>query len=186
VKAALTLLAAAIMIANIPGQPGDPHCEKWKSGDIVFLNGTSFRSRTVRLLQKYSSDYSHVGIVVVENGVPYVVHADPSDDKVVRQRWADIVARGDISGGAVYRVRGGDDATLAVVVETAGEYARNAIPFDHEFDLKTTDKLYCTELVWRAYKAAGVELCKNAEMEHPHLLPANLLNSSQMEMVLRF
>lgn len=174
-----------IAIANLPSTPGDPHVERWRPGDIVFLNGTSFRSRIVRLLQGYSTDYSHVGLVVIDTGVPFVVHADPSKGAVVKQRWDTIITPGQISGGALYRLRRADQATLDLACLLARRYACEALPFDQDFDLKTGDRLFCTELVWRAYRAAGVDLCPDAETEHPHLLPADLL-SAELEELLRF
>jgi hypothetical protein len=180
------LLAAVIAVANVPGELGDPHIDKWQSGDIVFLNGTSFRSRAVRLLQGYSCDFSHVGMVVVEDGVPFIVNADPAEGKVIKQRWDAVIAPGQVSGGAVYRVRHADSQAVDAACETAQRYAREGIPFDNDFDLKTPDRLFCTELVLRAYQNAGIDLCKNAETEHPHLLPADLLGTRLLEQISRF
>ena len=60
---------------------GKSFLDLWQNPHVyvpaLFLNGTSVRSKVVRLLQRYSADYSHVGIVVVDGGIVYVVHADP-------------------------------------------------------------------------------------------------------------
>lgn len=37
-------------------------------------------------------------------------------------------------------------------------YYEMGLPFDKAFDFRNDDKLYCTELVWKAYLAAGINL----------------------------
>jgi len=184
-KAGLVLTGVAA-VGSIPARPGDPNIARWRSGDVLFLNGTSLRSRAVRLLQGYTTDYSHVGIVVVDEGVPFVIHADPAAGKVIKQRWDAVIRSGQVSGGAVYRVRGADARATAAACAVARQHAREDAPFDNDFDLRTVDRLFCTELVWRAYRSAGVDLCKDAETNYPHLLPAALLKSPELGEILRF
>jgi uncharacterized protein YycO len=176
----------AIVILNIPAKPGTAHREIWNHGDIICLNGTSVRSKIVRLLQGYSSDYSHVGLIVIDNGVPFIVNADPAKGKVVKQRWDAVIAPGEISGGAVFRVHEADVSAINSACSMAQQWATQGVPFDNDFNLKNGDRLFCTELVWQAYKSANIDLCKDAESEHPHLLPADLLKSSRFGLVDRF
>jgi uncharacterized protein YycO len=178
------LIAATLVAGSIPARLGNPQCEKWQTGDIVFLNGTSLRSRVVRHLQGYSSDYSHLGMIIVEDDVRWVIHADPSAGKVVKQRWDVMAAEGTYCGGLVCRVR--SDHGTAVASAVANEWASRAVPFDSEFDLRTNDQLYCTELVWLAYENAGLNLCTDAKTRHRYLLPAHLLDSSELRDIVRF
>lgn len=180
------LVATTIALANVPRKLGYPQPQKWRAGDIVFLNGNSARSKIVRLLQGYCLDYSHVGIVVMDNGVPFVVNADPAQGRVVKQRWDAVVDPRQISGGAVFRVVNANLSQMNKASEVAEGYANDGVPFDSEFDLRTTDRLFCTEMVWRAYRCAGIDLCKDAETMHPHLLPEDLLKSHELQLVLRF
>ncbi len=180
------LLTGVLLAAGVSGKPGNPHIESWRSGDIVFLDGRSLRSRIVRLVQSHSADYSHVGIVDIENGEAYVIHADPSAGRVVRQRWEVVLAPAQVSGGALYRVREGDERLTGSVCAAAKSYAREGVPFDGHFDLKTPNRLYCTELVLRAYRRSGLDLCRDAEVLHPYLLPVDLIGSGALEQVLRF
>ncbi len=173
-------------VANIPGKPGDAHWEQWKAGDVVFLNGNSVRSKVVRLLQGYSTDYSHVGMVVMEKGIPFIVHADPAEDKVVRQRWDVVVRQRQVSGGAIFRLDRADVSIVDAACAAVESYAAKGTPFDHEFDLRTPGRLFCTELVLRAYRSAGVDLGKDAERNYPHFLPAELLRSSSLRRILQF
>jgi hypothetical protein len=65
-------------------------------------------------------------------------------------------------------------------------WARAGVPFDHDFDSATPDRLYCTELVWRAYYSAGVELLPPGEAMHKRILPADLLDGGGLQEVARF
>jgi hypothetical protein len=77
--------------------------------------------------------------------------------KVIRQRLDALFATGAVSGGAVYRLRFRDALTTSIACATAEDYAARGIPFDNRFDLETADLLYCTEMVLRAYRRAGVD-----------------------------
>ena len=46
----------------------------------------------------------------------------------------------------------------SLAASAACAYAREALSFDAGFDLDSEDRLYCTELVWRAYLQAGIDL----------------------------
>lgn len=182
----LLLLAGLTLAVNDLGCPGDPMPVQWRSGDILFLSGTSFRSKCVRLLEGYAVDYSHVGLIVVKDGVPFVINADPAAGVVVIQRWDIVTASDQVAGGAVYRLRGVDPSAVSAACLAAQRDAQEHIPFDESFDLNTPGRLFCTELVWRAYRSAGVNLCPNAETDHPHLLPTDLLENPKLQRVLRF
>lgn len=186
-KFGLVLLSAVLIDALNPlGTRANPDLSRWREGDVIFLNGSSFRSSLVRALQKYSADYTHAGIVVVDHGDLFVVHADPAAGKVMQQRWDEMIASGSILGGAVFRVKHVDRSVLRSACATARRFADEALPFDNEFNLRTGDRLFCTELVLRAYRSAGVDLCPDAETNHPHLLPIDLAASTELELVLRF
>lgn len=184
------MLAAAVVsvlfgVAS-PAEPIPAHTEHWQAGDIVFLNGTSLRSRAVRLLQGYSTDYSHVGIVTIDRGVVSVVHADPHAGKVVRQPWDVIASGGEYSGGAIYRATTFDRDVTRTVCAAATRWAEDEMPFDSDFDLATADRQYCTELVWRAYQNAGIELRSGTKDAPGYLLPDRLLDSPNLQQVARF
>ena len=63
-------------------------------------------------------------------------------------------------------------------------YVRDALPFDDRFNLESADRMYCTELVWRAYLKAGIDLVDGVFVrvqtpfgEGRYVLPSSLLNS---------
>jgi hypothetical protein len=75
----------AIVVNPAPSRPYA--CIGWKPGDIIFVEGRSFRSSIVRFLEFERSDYSHVGFIVFNRDVPFVIHADPQRGRVVKERW---------------------------------------------------------------------------------------------------
>lgn len=181
----LTGIVAAVELAPA-APPIDAHPQQWRSGDIIFLNGTSLRSRAVRALQGYSTDYSHVGLIAVEDEQTFIIHADPAAGFVVKQPWREVVKGADVVGGAVYRLPGITESVRHRICATACEFAARRVPFDENFDRSTASRLYCTELVWRLYLADGVELRSTADASSAHILPIHLINGGRLVFVGRF
>ncbi len=160
-----------------------------ETGDLIFRRGESLASRLV-LLADSQSVYSHVGLLLVGGSHPLVVHVvspetfgDPASVQV--EPLATFIAGQRTSAVTVRRLdhpQSGHYASLAA--EAASAYARQALPFDGRFDLESKDRLYCTELVWRAYLEAGIDLVDGVfvRLATPFgkgrfLLPSSLLNS---------
>jgi hypothetical protein len=148
------------------------------------------------LAAEWRLPYSHVGIAVVQDDGVWVVHATtdepPGSDGIVKLETLDEFLAGDrASAAAVYRTEDSGSARTAAVV--ASDYARRHLPFDASFDLSTTNRLYCTELVWRAYLAAGVDLTGGAAddlaipLGHgPYLLPGTILKGDHLRRIAEF
>ncbi len=141
------------------------------------------------------SPFTHAGLIHKIEGEPYVIHviADepPGSEDVVRVEPLEIfLGRDRASLAAVYRLREDRDHYAARAVELALSYVNERLLFDADFDLRTTDKLYCTELVWRAYLGVGIDLV-NGEFDTlslpfnkgTYLLPSRLLQSPWLQQV---
>lgn len=148
------------------------------------------RSTVVRLFEGTDGDYSHVGIIVIERGQAFIIHANPSDDsrtdRVIKEPWHAVISPRRITDAAIFRLA---DVTTArtvgfVAAGVAHQFEREALPFDHDFDLFTPRKLYCTELVWRAYMAAGIDLRGHSfGSDRRYLLPSDLIKSGLLREV---
>jgi len=166
-----------------------------QTGDVIFRRGRSVVSEIV-LAADRRLPFSHVGIVIVGDQRAWVVHATPDEppgtDGIVRvEQLAEFLSADRASAAAVYRTDDRASASRAAAVAT--EYARRRLPFDAAFDLSTADRLYCTELVWRAYLAAGLDLTGGATdslsipLGHgPYLLPGTLLSGHLLRTVAEF
>ena len=168
-----------------------------QDGDLIFRRGRSLTSQAV-LLADQESHFSHVGIVVKANTQQaMVVHAVPPTDKesggVKADSIEDFLSERNAASWRVFRLTKNDGHQLS---SAAAKYAIDAgkkkIDFDSAFDLIDDSKLYCTELVWRAYMAAGLDIVggKFDKVQLPMLktelaiLPSRLENSHYFHPVL--
>jgi hypothetical protein len=159
------------------------------SGDLVFRRGRSLISRAV-LAVDGGSEYSHVGLISVIGGRVLVIHAVPADPPhssggVIAEPLSMFLSPDKATAVGLYRPR---DASLGAVAERAAwQFERAHIPFDSAFDLATPNELYCTEMVWRAYRKAGIDLAP-ADPSHPekYLLPSRLLRSPDLRKIQAF
>ncbi len=159
------------------------------SGDVLFRRGRSVLSRAV-LMADGRGEYSHVGLVSVVGRVPWVIHSTPPEEPMtkggaVAEPLAVFLAPGETSAAALYRPL---DRRAATAAERAGwSYVHAHLPFDAAFDLRTPRELYCTELVWRAYRTAGVDLAPGAAGGlYRYLLPSRLMLSPAIRLVRSF
>lgn len=164
-----------------------------KDGDIIFRKGRSLVSAVV-MMNDPSTAYSHVGIVVIIDGEPYVVHAVPGepdengDEKVRCDKTADFISHNKASRYAVFRLCGDTAGFSARAASKAKEYYHENLAFDKAFDVKSDDRLYCTELVWKAYLSSGINLTGNRFarlsmnlLADSLILPGQFLNSSLLK-----
>lgn len=151
--------------------PVKPSYDIWElpalhEGDLIFRKGRSLVSRVV-LMNDRASPYSHVGIVAFKNGEPFVVHAVPGEpdvngeEKVKCDTPADFLDNEKADLFAVFRMTDDEKHQAKMAAQKAMDYFEMGLPFDKTLDFRSNDKLYCTELVWKAYLAADINLTGN-------------------------
>ena len=162
-----------------------------RDGDIIFIRGATVRGMAVALAEK-SSPYSHTGIIHKEGGSTWVIHATPSGDSdyVCRDSLDDFLAISGTRHAAVCRALPEFSDIAVRAAKRAEFYYSEKYPFDGKFSLKSEDSLYCTELVWRAYLDAGLDLSEGRRddvsfplIDEPVLLPSSLLRSKYLSVV---
>jgi hypothetical protein len=123
-----------------------------QTGDLVFHTS---RSRLALMIASVTrSPLTHVGVVVVEDGVPWVIEAR---GKVRKTSLAAFERRGVGRIMHVRRLRQGLDAgqQRRLAAWLRGVRGR---PYDIAFRWGS-ERFYCSELAWWAYRAAlGIEL----------------------------
>jgi hypothetical protein len=135
-------------------------------GDIVFRKGQSLVSNLV-LLNDRSTDFSHVGIVCKLNGECHIIHAVPGEPDVEGKQVIKCDSPEEFFNPhkaqkfAIARLKLASETLRHKAATTAIEYFRQKLPFDGALDFKTDDKLYCTELVWKAWLKAGINITQN-------------------------
>ena len=160
----------------------------FETGDIIFRGGNSALSQTVVSLDS-KSQFSHVGLVHLVDNKPFIIHASLGDSanaksRVIIEPLEAFLKKEYTLAVGIYRLRRSSSNLSKKASAIAQEYVSEGILFDSDFDLKTSDKLYCTELIWRAYKKAGIDLVDN-QFDHSiipftdklYLLPSRLQHS---------
>jgi hypothetical protein len=167
-----------------------------RAGDLVFRRGRSFGSQAVVSVDS-ASPYSHVGILAsgAAGTAWQVIHVIPQGvadtNPVQLESLPQFVSPDEASGFAIYRLRDPQHMnTAARAAEIARGFYDRGVIFDSHFDLATDDAMYCTELVWKAYLGAGVDLMGGRldVLEGPFfsgqaVLPSSLEKSSALVQV---
>ncbi|PZP46151.1 MAG: hypothetical protein DI598_12460 [Pseudopedobacter saltans] len=141
-----------------------------QTGDIITRTGMDFTSSSLRKLNTTDKTYSHVGIASIENGVIYIYHAiggeSNPNEKIRRDRLSYFVNGRDNSGFGIFRFNF-DRASVFKIQRQAQNFYGQGISFDMSFDLKTDDKMYCTEFVAKTIEKA---------LQRPHYFPLDTLS----------
>lgn len=128
-----------------------------QDGDIVFQTSLSAQSRAIQVAT--GSRYSHMGLVELRDGEPFVLEAVQPVKLTPLAEW---VARGEDGRFVAKRLR---DAESVLNPETLRKMFVVGEEFlGREYDLTfewSDDRIYCSELVWKIYdRGAGVDLGK--------------------------
>ncbi len=140
-----------------------------KSGDIVLRTGADITSYMFTQMNRQNKTYSHCGIVVVEDGYPFIYHSiggeDNPDQKLKRDSAGFWFSPANNLGHGVVRY---DMTSIQCerLVQSTLRFFREQIPFDMDFDLNTDDRLYCAELVYKVV---------NEAMDNPEYIKASTM-----------
>ena len=149
-----------------------PITSSLQSGDILLLEGTSFRGRIVRFLNS-KSDFSHVGVVKVEDGKAFLLHADPKLG-CVQEEMNELFHRCCFLNAIVLRPKDAV-AALGAVAFCSQEVTRHT-GFNDSFRYLQGSGYYCTEFVLLAYERARSRLLEGIQ-KGAIIFPEQLLKS---------
>lgn len=132
-----------------------------KNGDLIFRKGRSLESFIVCLADE-EKEFSHVGLIVLRKGIPFVIHAVPGEsdrveDFIKMERVEAFLSTEKASAFAVYRPEF-ETEIVKHATEIALQFYESKYTFDYEYNLNSESKLYCTELIFKAFREAGVQL----------------------------
>ncbi len=165
-----------------------------QNGDLIFRKGRSIESQIV-LLSDGNSDYSHVGIIYLKDGKPLVIHSVPAENGeehefIKLESVEDFLKKDKAVRFAVFRL----EDSLINSTKAASEFAYNCylnkFCFDNQYDLNSDTKLYCTELIWKAYQQIGIDLVQNRlhdiifiVINKRMIMPSSILESKYLKVV---
>lgn len=168
----------------------------FEDGDIIFRRGVSAESNAIRMADGLFV-YSHVGIIRTNGSNIEVIHASYDEEGqtragIISEPIAVFLKPTSASAAAACRLKGENKQPSLLALHEAERFLKAETPFDKDFDLDTSDKLYCTELIWLAYKRAGIDLVDGKFDNLPfllrgekksYLLPSSLFRSSHLQIV---
>ena len=139
-----------------------------KDGDVVFQVSQSAQSRAIQLAT--GSPYSHMGIVYLREGEPFVFEAVQPVKLTPLRDW---IKRG--KGGQFVAKRLRDSRTLLSpqVLQQMKSIGEEFSGRDYDVYFEWSDeRMYCSELVWKIFKrGAGIEIGTLAKLGDFDLSP---------------
>jgi hypothetical protein len=132
-------------------------CNTYKpeNGDIIFQTSLSIQSKAIQAATH--SPYSHIGIVYLKQGMPFVFEAINTVKLTPLSKWTN---RGKNGKYVVKRLKNAEsiltDSTFSKM-EIIGKQFEGKL-YDLHFEW-TDDRMYCSELVWKIYeRATGLKI----------------------------
>jgi uncharacterized protein YycO len=156
------LITAVLLFAASSMAGLEPAKFVYQDGDIIFQ--TSLSDQSIAIQRATRSPYSHCGIIFYRNGKPYVFEAASTVRFTPIEEW---IASG--SGGH-FVVRRLKDAGTLLSDKAASKLRAAATRFqgksyDSTFEW-SDDRIYCSELVWKAYdRGFGIQIGKLQKMK---------------------
>jgi hypothetical protein len=121
--------------------------EQLRDGDIIFQ--TSRSEQSIAIQKATHSQYSHMGIVFLRNGSPYVYEAIKTVQYTPLRKWID---RGEEGHYVVRRLR---EAKRILTPQAVTKLLKAGTIFQgklYDSYFEWSDKrIYCSELVWKIY-----------------------------------
>jgi hypothetical protein len=138
------------LIGCTPSTDYDP-----RDGDIVFHTSRSAQSLAIQLATK--SPYSHMGIVYLRDGKPFVFEAVQPVKLTPLDEW---IERGEGHHVVAKRLRDADTRLTGETLRSMRAVGERLAGKDYDPYFEWSDeRIYCSELVWKVFeRGAGIEL----------------------------
>jgi hypothetical protein len=139
----------------------------FKTGDVVFQSTAGEQAEAIR--QATGSRYTHCGVVFEEGGAFHVLEAV----QPVKVTPLEVFRRRSLPG--TFQVKRLKEPLSAGAIETGKAWGKQQVGLNYDLHFRWDDEtLYCSELVWKIFKKAGVELCptrrfRDYELEAPEV-----------------
>lgn len=128
-----------------------------RPGDIILRAGRDEVSQLFKRLNTHNQTYSHCGFAVAHDSGIAVIHliatAENPSGAIIKEPVRAFVQSKFNSAWAIvrYDVDNIAQQNLIMVME---DFYRKTISFDHQFDMATDDKMYCSEMIYKAFMLA--------------------------------
>lgn len=146
------LLGIVLVVLSVSPVRAEPLV---REGDLIFQTSRSAQSLAVQ--QATGSVYSHIGMILLQQGKPHVLEAS----KTVRfTPLADWIAQGEGTRYVLKRLRDADQRLSPAAVRKLHAAATLLIGKSYDLVFAWSDQqMYCSELVWKIYdRALGIRV----------------------------
>lgn len=144
------VLAGVVLLTLVQCTKASSESVSFQDGDIVLQTSGSGQSLAISIASQ--SLYTHMGIVQMTSNGPVVIEAAATVMQTPLQAWID---RGRWARLTVLRKSDLSTVKANQIVKNALSYSGR--PYDVYFS-DGSDRIYCSELVWLAYKDAGLSV----------------------------
>lgn len=128
-----------------------------QDGDLVVRLNHDPASQFIKSFNRVDKKYSHAGLVFFEKGKPYIWHIlneEGNTPGTIKKdsllQFAD--PRKNFSLG-IFRYAIDKEEAINIKTQVLAWY-KKGIGFDNEFNLKSDNKMYCSEMIFKAIKKA--------------------------------
>jgi len=128
-----------------------------KEGDLVVRLNRDPASRYIKDFNPHDKKYSHSGIVLFENGRPYVFHIVNGEENPGNKLTKDSLRRFcDPRQNLAYAIFRYDmnSNELKKLKDCINTWYKQGISFDFSFNLQSDDRMYCSEMISKALAEA--------------------------------
>ena len=148
-----------------------------KEGDLVFRMNEDFTSQFIRQFNRKDKSFSHVGIILFENGRPFVYHMGTENNPLGRMQKDSLPAFCNPRHNRAFGIyRYALDATeLQSLKNRVLAWKESGVRFDSSFNLSSKDRMYCSEMVARGLELATQKRIR-VETTTPTALEARLFS----------
>ncbi len=132
---------------------------RFEEGDLILRRGSSTVSGFIARGLPGSCEMSHCGILTAHGDSWQVVHSISgkiSDLDGIRIDSLQDFLRQAQPGKAIH-IKPRFSIDRHAISENAHKYLRRRIPFDHDFDLEDSNRMYCSELIRQVYLDSGAD-----------------------------
>ena len=145
-------MTCALLLFPLPARAEEISDARLREGDIVFT--CSEHGQGEAIMAATNSPYTHCGIIFRQEGKWMVLEAVQPVGAVP---LADFLARGKAGKSRTLRLK---EPLTAEALERGRVWATAQVGKNYDVKFLWDDgRLYCSELVWKIYQHAGVELC---------------------------
>lgn len=128
-----------------------------KDGDLIFQTSLSRQSKAIQ--KATNSKYSHCGLIFKEGGDYVVIEAVQPVKRTPLDKW---IAKGKDGHYVIKRLKNSGQVMTAEVSAKIKKECEQFVGKNYDLTFEwSDDKIYCSELIWKAYqRATGLEVGK--------------------------